>query len=63
MSLTQKRADEIIDYLQRKGVAANRLSGKGYGGQQPLNKCLMDIDCSVEEHAINDRIEIKVLSK
>ena len=63
MSLTQKRADEIIDYLQRKGVAANRLFGKGYGGQQPLNKCLMDIDCSVEEHSINDRIEIKVLSK
>jgi len=63
MNLTQKRAEEIIDYLQRKGVDKNRLVAKGYGGQQPLNKCLMDIDCSIEEHAINDRIEVKVLSK
>ena len=63
MDLTQKRADEIIDYLQRKGIAKNRLVAKGYGGQQPLNNCLMDIDCSVEEHAINDRIEIKITSK
>ncbi len=63
MSLTQKRANEIIDYLQRKGVAKNRLVAKGYGGQQPLNNCLMDIDCAIEEHAINDRIEIKVTLK
>ncbi len=63
MSLTQKRAEEIIDYLQRKGIDKNRLVAKGYGGQQPLNNCLMDIDCTIEEHAINDRIEIKVLSK
>ena len=63
MDLTQKRADEIIDYLQRRGIDKNRLVAKGYGGQQPLNKCLMDIDCTIEEHSINDRIEIKVLSK
>jgi len=63
MDLTQKRADEISDYLERKGIDKNRLAAKGYGGQQPLNKCLMDIDCTVEEHSINDRIEIKVLSK
>jgi len=63
MDLTQKRADSILDYLHRKGIAENRLVAKGYGGQQPLNNCLMDIDCSIEEHAINDRIELKVLSK
>ena len=63
MSLTQKRANEIIDYLQRKGIDKNRLVAKGYGGQQPLNNCLMDIDCTVEEHAVNDRIEVKVVLK
>ncbi|MEM1119984.1 MAG: OmpA family protein, partial [Bacteroidota bacterium] len=57
MSLTQNRADSMVDYLQRKGIAKERLVAKGYGGQQPLNKCLLDIDCSIEEHAINDRIE------
>lgn len=63
IDLTQNRADEIMDYLQRKGIDKNRLAAKGYGGQQPLNKCLMDIDCTIEEHSINDRIEIKVLSR
>lgn len=62
IALTQKRATAISDYLQRKGVAADRLMSKGYGGKSPLNKCLMDIDCSVEEHGINDRIEIQILS-
>lgn len=63
IELTQKRANFIIEYLHQKGIAKDRLVAKGYGGQQPLNNCLMDIDCSVEEHAINDRIAIKVLSK
>ena len=46
MDLTQKRANNIKDYLQRKGIEQNRVAAKGYGGQQPLNNCLMDIDCS-----------------
>ena len=63
ISLTQKRADAILDYLGRKGIDASSVQGKGYGGQQPLNNCLMDIDCSVEEHTINDRVEVKVIEK
>ncbi len=63
MKLTQNRADAMLDYLKRKGIDENRVQVKGYGGQQPLNNCLMDIDCSVEEHATNDRVEIKVIKK
>ncbi len=63
MDLTQKRADGILDYLQRKGIDKERIIAKGYGGQQPLNKCLLDIDCSIEEHSVNDRVEVTVLSK
>lgn len=63
MSLTQKRADAILDYLSRKNIDKNKVQTKGYGGQQPLNNCLMDIDCSIEEHAVNDRVEIRIIEK
>lgn len=63
MSLTQKRADAILEHLKRKDIDKNSVQVKSYGGQQPLNNCLMDIDCSVEEHSINDRVEIKVIEK
>ncbi len=63
MALTQKRAEAILDYLARKNIDENNVQTKGYGGQQPLNNCLMDIDCSVEEHAINDRVEIRIIKK
>ena len=63
MQLTQNRADAILDYLERKNIGKNSVQVKGYGGQQPLNNCLMDIDCSIEEHAINNRVEIKVIKK
>jgi len=63
MNLTKKRAGAILDYLLRKNIDKNNVQTKGYGGQQPLNNCLMDIDCSVEEHAINDRVEIKIIAR
>ena len=57
------QADAILDYLQRKGIEKNRIIANGHGGQEPLNKCLLDIDCSIEEHAINDRVEIKIIRR
>lgn len=34
--LSQKRAQAILDYLTKKGVATQRLSAKGYAGTRPL---------------------------
>ncbi|MDX9883972.1 MAG: OmpA family protein [Prolixibacteraceae bacterium] len=36
MELSQKRADEVVRYLVRKGIAAGRLKAKGYGESLPL---------------------------
>jgi peptidoglycan-associated lipoprotein len=33
--LSQKRAQSVIDYLIEKGIAADRLTAKGYGESQP----------------------------
>jgi outer membrane protein OmpA-like peptidoglycan-associated protein/tetratricopeptide (TPR) repeat protein len=35
-SLSQSRADAVVQYLTSKGVAANRLIAKGYGSSKPV---------------------------
>lgn len=34
--LSQKRAEAVVTYLTGKGIAANRLTAKGYGASQPI---------------------------
>ncbi len=36
MSLSQRRAEAVRNYLISKGIAADRLSAKGYGESQPV---------------------------
>jgi len=35
-ALSQRRADSVLKYLVREGVAAGRLSSKGYGAKAPI---------------------------
>jgi outer membrane protein OmpA-like peptidoglycan-associated protein/tetratricopeptide (TPR) repeat protein len=35
-SLSQSRADAVVQYLTSKGIAANRLTSKGYGSSKPV---------------------------
>ena len=62
-ALTDKRAKAIVSYLLEKGIPSIRLHAQGYGGKYPLNNCKMDIDCPIEKHRINDRIELQILAK
>jgi outer membrane protein OmpA-like peptidoglycan-associated protein len=55
--LSTKRAKEVANYLVRKGIAANRVSYKGYGKRKPLT-----LGTSMESQKINQRVEIKILS-
>lgn len=36
LKLSQQRANAVRNYLIKKGIAANRLTAKGYGGQDPV---------------------------
>jgi outer membrane protein OmpA-like peptidoglycan-associated protein len=36
MKLSQQRAEAVRNYLVSKGIAADRLSAKGYGESQPV---------------------------
>jgi len=56
LSLSEKRANSVRDYLIAKGVAANRMAVKGFGETQPI------ADNSTRDgRATNRRVELKVI--
>ncbi len=55
MRLSQARAERVKAYLISQGVAASRLSAKGFGQTRPLNNAKTD-----EEKAQNRRVELKL---
>ncbi|MGQ9847037.1 MAG: OmpA family protein, partial [Bacteroidales bacterium] len=61
LKLSQQRADEARNYLISKGINANRIIAIGYGETRLLNHCKDNVPCSEEEHAINRRIEVKII--
>jgi outer membrane protein OmpA-like peptidoglycan-associated protein len=53
--LSQKRADNIVEYFKSKGVAAERLTAMGYGEEQPIKGAT-----AAEGHLLSRRVVIKV---
>jgi OOP family OmpA-OmpF porin len=53
--LSERRTASVQDYIVKKGVASNRVSGQGFGESKPIadNK-------TREGRAKNRRVEIKV---
>jgi outer membrane protein OmpA-like peptidoglycan-associated protein len=58
--LSQNRATPTMEWLIKKGITQNRLTAKGYGESQLLNKCADGVKCSEEEHQANRRSEFIV---
>jgi outer membrane protein OmpA-like peptidoglycan-associated protein len=62
LKLSDKRAKSAAKYIIKKGISKRRLVGKGYGEKYILNRCKSyRVKCSDEEHAINRRVEMKIL--
>ena len=55
--LSDRRAKSTIEWMVKDGIQSNRISGKGYGETQLLNKCADGVQCSEEEHQLNRRSE------
>ncbi|MCX7986382.1 MAG: OmpA family protein [Bacteroidales bacterium] len=62
MLLSQRRAESVVNYLISKGISPDRMVAKGYGQTMLLNRCKPGVACSEEEHQVNRRVEIKILS-
>ncbi len=56
MTLSQKRAQSVCDYLLAKGIDKNRLEVKGYGSSK-----MIDFSDTERAHQINRRIAFRVL--
>ncbi|MCI4443280.1 MAG: OmpA family protein [Lentimicrobium sp.] len=61
-ALSDRRAKSTLDWLVKNGIDASRLTGKGYGESQLVNKCSDGVKCSEEEHQANRRSEFIVTS-
>lgn len=59
-TLSQLRAESVVAYLIQHGIDSRRITAKGYGESQLLNRCADGIPCSEEEHQVNRRTEVKV---
>jgi outer membrane protein OmpA-like peptidoglycan-associated protein len=57
MKLSDRRAKASMNYLIKKGIRANRLTAKGFGESEILNKCKNGEDCTEKEHQLNRRTE------
>jgi len=55
--LSERRAKSTIQWLVKNGINANRLTGRGYGETQLVNKCADEKPCSEAEHQQNRRSE------
>ncbi len=61
--LSDRRAKSTVKYIVSMGISEDRITGKGYGESQLVNKCSNDVECSEEEHALNRRSEFIVFKK
>lgn len=55
VALSEKRAEATMKYISSNGVDASRLTAKGYGESQLLNKCSDGVKCSEAKHQLNRR--------
>lgn len=61
LDLSQRRAQSVVDYLIENGVAADRLTARGYGETKLVNHCGNGVDCTEEEHQQNRRTTFRIV--
>lgn len=57
LALSVKRANEIRNYLVKKGISPDRILTYGYGESRPVNPCTNGVSCSELQHRQNRRTE------
>ena len=61
-ALSDRRANATRAWLVANGIAADRLTAKGYGESQLLNNCSDGVPCTPEQHQANRRSEFIIKS-
>jgi len=60
LSLSERRAAVLRVGIIQNGIEASRISSKGYGETEPINKCEDGVKCTEEEYQENRRIEFVI---
>ena len=58
MTLSQRRAQSMVDYLISQGIGAERLIGKGYGESRPIAP-----NTTEKGKMLNRRVEFIILDE
>jgi len=59
--LSERRAKSTREWLIGQGIDSSRLTAKGYGERELVNKCADGVKCSEEEHQENRRSEFIII--
>jgi len=60
--LSDRRAKSTMQWLISKGIAKERLTAKGFGETQLVNKCADGVECTEAEHQLNRRSQFVITS-
>lgn len=55
LKLSESRAQATLNWLLKKGIDSTRLTAKGYGESELINKCTNQSTCTENEHQLNRR--------
>ncbi|MFN3908737.1 MAG: OmpA family protein, partial [Flavobacterium sp.] len=61
LNLSDRRAKSTVAYIVSRGIAKERISGKGFGETEPIVDCKEN--CTEDEHAQNRRSEFMIVKK
>lgn len=61
-SLSQQRANSVVNYLVSKGISRSRLAARGYGETRLTNRCSNGVNCTEAQHQKNRRTEFRVIN-
>lgn len=62
LKLSKQRAQSCVDYIVAQGISKKLITAKGYGETKLLNKCKNGVWCSVDDHQMNRRTELKLIT-
>ena len=62
LDLSFKRANSTVSYIIGQGISPSRITAKGYGETQPVNKCIDGVKCTNDEYSLNRRTEFVIIN-
>ena len=62
-SLSERRAQAVVNYLISKGINPSQLVANGYGEARLLNRCADGVSCNESEHKANRRTTFRVINQ